>query len=87
MRSDESAEFKECVAKLADLLGIQQHPTDVRVTFRALAKYAEKYISTNVKPLNSETQKRQTPLANVDLGFDLNGQHTFLPYLNSVYHN
>ncbi|XP_022692892.1 UPF0568 protein C14orf166 homolog isoform X2 [Varroa jacobsoni] len=64
-----SAEFKEGVNKLADLLNIQAHPTDARITFRAVSKYAEKYLLNAQKGPKKEGEP--TPLHNVDLGFDL----------------
>lgn len=81
--TDGSEEFKEAVTKLANLLGIQPHPTDARVTFRALAKYAEKYLAVNETLQEPGKQGKVTPLQDVDLGFDLKGQimvifHSFL---------
>ncbi|OQR75631.1 UPF0568 protein C14orf166-like [Tropilaelaps mercedesae] len=66
----DSPEFTEGVNKLAALLNIQAHPTDSRVTFRAVAKYAEQYLSETARK-SPKKEGKPIPLQNVDLGFDL----------------
>lgn len=60
----------EGINRLATLLNIQAHPEDPSVTLRAVAKYADTYLSKEARQ-SSAKQGKPLELSEVSLGFDL----------------
>lgn len=69
----DSPQFSDGINKLAALVNIKPHPDDAKVTLRALAKYANEYLSPEARKKEAKKGK-PLELSQVNLGFDVKDQ-------------